>query len=99
MKRIVLKVGTSTLTRDTPRISRGKLEDIAAQIKQLRDEYEIILVSSGAIAAAKQVVELRNAGSIQEKQALASIGQVYLCLLYTSPSPRDLSTSRMPSSA
>ena len=24
---------------------------------------------------------------------------LYLCLLYTSPSPRDLSTSRMPSSA
>ena len=23
----------------------------------------------------------------------------YVCLLYTSPSPRDLSTSRMPSSA
>ena len=27
------------------------------------------------------------------------IGQPELCLLYTSPSPRDLSTSRMPSSA
>jgi len=26
-------------------------------------------------------------------------GLGYLCLLYTSPSPRDLSTSRMPSSA
>ena len=26
-------------------------------------------------------------------------GQPYICLLYTSPSPRDLSTSRMPSSA
>ena len=25
--------------------------------------------------------------------------RAYLCLLYTSPSPRDLSTSRMPSSA
>ena len=25
--------------------------------------------------------------------------RLYLCLLYTSPSPRDLSTSRMPSSA
>ena len=25
--------------------------------------------------------------------------QIYICLLYTSPSPRDLSTSRMPSSA
>ena len=27
------------------------------------------------------------------------IDQSWLCLLYTSPSPRDLSTSRMPSSA
>ena len=25
--------------------------------------------------------------------------EYYVCLLYTSPSPRDLSTSRMPSSA
>ena len=25
--------------------------------------------------------------------------RAYICLLYTSPSPRDLSTSRMPSSA
>ena len=29
----------------------------------------------------------------------AETGRVYICLLYTSPSPRDLSTSRMPSSA
>ena len=27
------------------------------------------------------------------------LGKPYVCLLYTSPSPRDLSTSRMPSSA
>ena len=27
------------------------------------------------------------------------VGEIYICLLYTSPSPRDLSTSRMPSSA
>ena len=30
---------------------------------------------------------------------LSSIEEVLSCLLYTSPSPRDLSTSRMPSSA
>ena len=29
----------------------------------------------------------------------SSTGQLGICLLYTSPSPRDLSTSRMPSSA
>ena len=31
--------------------------------------------------------------------AAADAGWVWACLLYTSPSPRDLSTSRMPSSA
>ena len=31
--------------------------------------------------------------------AIGSLGNLYTCLLYTSPSPRDLSTSRMPSSA
>ena len=30
---------------------------------------------------------------------LVELGIPYSCLLYTSPSPRDLSTSRMPSSA
>ena len=34
-----------------------------------------------------------------EKQFEIVIEQSKLCLLYTSPSPRDLSTSRMPSSA
>ena len=29
----------------------------------------------------------------------ANASRYYICLLYTSPSPRDLSTSRMPSSA
>ena len=31
--------------------------------------------------------------------AQGKVGRVNSCLLYTSPSPRDLSTSRMPSSA
>ena len=32
-------------------------------------------------------------------KALSSLRGMFTCLLYTSPSPRDLSTSRMPSSA
>ena len=42
-------------------------------------------------------LEQRLAGVIAAKQKLAE--QIDSCLLYTSPSPRDLSTSRMPSSA
>ena len=37
--------------------------------------------------------------SVLKKFIPDSIGQFLSCLLYTSPSPRDLSTSRMPSSA
>ena len=82
-KRIVLKIGTSTLTQGSSRISRGKIEDIANQIQQLTEAgHQIILVSSGAIAAARQVVKMRNSGSIKVKQALASIGQVQLMKIY-----------------
>ena len=41
-----------------------------------------------------------NTRAISEKVKLLNLNlEKYLCLLYTSPSPRDLSTSRMPSSA
>ena len=33
------------------------------------------------------------------KTCLVCFGRGYICLLYTSPSPRDKSSSRMPSSA
>lgn len=66
------------MTQGTERISRGKIEDIANQIKALREAYDVIVVSSGAIAAAKQHVSLRGQSEISVKQALAAIGQVHL---------------------
>lgn len=83
---IILKLGTATLTKGTDRISRAKLEDVAHQINEVRQKYDIILVCSGAIAAAKQFLKLENLGSgIKEKQALAAIGQPFLMkLIYES---------------
>ncbi|WP_417445249.1 glutamate 5-kinase [Joostella sp.] len=82
-KRIVLKIGSNTLTRETNHISRGKIEDIARQIAVLKNKYEFVIVSSGAIAAAKQFVNLESNGKeINVKQALASIGQLHLMRIY-----------------
>ena len=78
----MLKIGTSTLTGGSERISRGKIEDIAAQIHELRPEYEIILVTSGAIAAARQFSDIETSNSLQMKQALAAIGQLQLMRMY-----------------
>lgn len=83
MKKLVLKIGTSTLTNGTRLISRGKIEDIGRQILALRDEYDIVLVSSGAIAAAKQYINIKDAGKpVESKQAMAAIGQPLLMRIY-----------------
>jgi len=82
-KRILLKVGSNTLTKETNHISRGKIEDIGRQIAALKDDYEFVIVSSGAIAAAKQFVKLEHNGEeINIKQALASIGQPHLMRIF-----------------
>lgn len=82
-KRILLKIGSNTLTKESDFISRGKIEDIGRQIAQLKNDYEFIIVSSGAIAAAKQFVKLEHNGEeITIKQALASIGQPHLMRIF-----------------
>ncbi|WP_298781586.1 glutamate 5-kinase [uncultured Polaribacter sp.] len=82
-KRILLKIGSNTLTKETNNISRGKIEDIANQIAKLKDTYEFVIVSSGAIAVAKQFVKLESKQEeVFVKQALASIGQPHLIRIY-----------------
>ena len=82
-KRILLKIGSNTLTKETDNISRGKIEDIANQIAKLQDTCEFIIVSSGAIAVAKQFVKLESKHEeVFVKQALASIGQPHLIRIY-----------------
>ncbi len=82
-KKLVLKIGTSTLTNGTKLISRGKVEDIGRQILELQENYDIVLVSSGAIAAAKQRINIIDPGKLVEtKQAMAAIGQPLLMRIY-----------------
>ena len=82
-KKIVLKVGSSTLTSGTDRISYAKIEDLARQIVVLREEYDIIIVSSGAIAAARQMLDISDGSlAVDSKQALAAIGQPKLMNIY-----------------
>jgi len=54
-------------------------------VRALREDgYKVVLVNS-------------NPATIQNDPEMADV--VYICLLYTSPSPRDVEESRMPSSA
>ena len=53
----------------------------------------------GNAAAAEEISQLLYHLQVLMLERGITLDDVYSCLLYTSPSPRDLSTSRMPSSA
>ena len=83
-KRIVVKVGTSTLTYDTGKINLRRINDLARVLSDLRNEgYEVILVSSGAIGVAMGKLGFTEKPSdTKVKQSLAAVGQCELMALY-----------------
>ena len=64
----------------------------------MKDFKDKVAVITGAGSGIGRGLSL-HAASLGMRLVLADINQDGFCLLYTSPSPRDLSTSRMPSSA
>ena len=84
MQRIIVKIGTSTLTDGSTRLSLARMADLVRQMSQLQnDGHEIILVSSGAIAAGREVLgNIELPKHIPKKQMLAAIGQPRLMAIY-----------------
>ena len=82
--RIVIKVGSSTLTHATGQLDLRRIENLAKTLSDLKNTgKEVILVSSGAVSAgiAKSGLGHRPV-SLEEKQAMASIGQSELMKIY-----------------
>jgi glutamate 5-kinase len=79
-KRLVVKVGSNTLTGGGDALSAPLMMELAAQVARLvRDEHQVALVSSGAIVAGRQALHLaRNGQDIPFKQVLAAVGQAKL---------------------
>jgi glutamate 5-kinase len=82
--RIVLKLGTSTLTAGTNHISAPALIDIARQVQSLQKAgHQVIVVSSGAMAAGRAKLGFPQLPKdIPAKQMLSAIGQPRLMALY-----------------
>ncbi len=84
-KRIVVKIGTSTLTRADGVVDRDYLGDLVRQISVVRSEgAQVVVVSSGAIAAGIEALGLAaRPTEITDLQATAAIGQVRLIGTYS----------------
>lgn len=80
--RLVLKLGSSTVTRDGV-LDAPRLIDYARTIAALRVEgHQIVLVSSGAVAAGRATLRTHSDPIVVGKQMLAAIGQPRLMALY-----------------
>lgn len=81
--RIVIKVGSSSLTYDNGNINLNSLDILSRQIADLMNQgKQVILVSSGAIAAGRSYLEVERPEKLADKQAIASVGQAVLMQLY-----------------
>lgn len=84
-KRIVIKVGTSSLTHpETGLLDFIKMEKLVRELTDLSNQgKEVVLVSSGAIAVGRKAIGMRERPSkLEVKQACASIGQARLMMIY-----------------
>ncbi len=82
MKRIVFKVGSSVLT-ETSDIAKERMLNLVSLIAEARKKYEVILVTSGAVAAGYTALKLDKDMDISKK-VLASVGQPILMSSYKS---------------
>ena len=83
-KRIVFKVGTSTLTHETGKLNLRRMRDLARVLSDLKNAgREIVLVSSGAIGVGVGKLKLeRRPHDIGGRQACAAVGQCELMYIY-----------------
>lgn len=83
-KRVVVKIGSSSLTHENGGFDLRKMERLVRVLCDLKNMgKDVVLVSSGAIAAGRQAVGIdHKPDSVAQKQALAAIGQANLMMTY-----------------
>ncbi|MCP4757024.1 MAG: glutamate 5-kinase [Proteobacteria bacterium] len=83
-KRILVKVGTHVLGRTNGRLNYNRISDLVDQIVELRKDYQVILVSSGATGAGREFFQFQDEKDpLIRRQMLSSIGQGRLFQVYS----------------
>lgn len=84
MKRIVVKVGSNVLTTDAGKLNITRMSALVDQIAWMRHHgYEVILVTSGAVACGRRELRVdHQLDSVEQRQLYSAVGQVKLVNLY-----------------
>lgn len=83
-QRMIVKIGTSTLTGGSKKLSAPRLVDLARQMAALQKEkVQVALVSSGAVAAGREKLGFPTLPKeVPAKQMMAAVGQPCLMAMY-----------------
>ena len=83
-RRVVIKVGSSTLTHETGHLNIRRIEELVKVLSDLKNSgKDVVLVSSGAVSAGVAKLGLsERPHSTAEKQATAAVGQTELMKIY-----------------
>ena len=83
-RRIVVKIGSNVLTRKDGKLDVTRMSALVDQVAWLRKhDYEIILVSSGAVACGRRELTVDHSlDSVEQRQLFSAVGQVKLVGLY-----------------
>lgn len=84
-QRIVVKVGSNVLTRSDGKLDVTRMSALVDQIAWLiRNDNEVILVSSGAVACGRRELKVDHSlDSVEQRQLFSALGQVKLIGLFT----------------
>jgi len=80
MKRVVVKVGTHVLSEKNA-LCEERILNLVTFLVALMKNYEVILVSSGAVATGHSILKL-DKNFLHNRQALAAVGQPKLMATY-----------------
>lgn len=78
---LVLKFGTASITSPDGELDESIIQEIARQVASIYKNYNLVIVSSGAVAAGKRFLKNYSA-TLNEKKAAASIGNPLLLNTY-----------------
>ena len=82
---VVVKLGTSVLTGGTDKLDKAHMVELVRQCCELKKQgHQVILVSSGAVAAGREQLLKPCGRTLIDKQMLAAIGQGQLIHIWQS---------------
>lgn len=83
-QKIIVKVGTNALTTAEGKLNEPLIEDLVRQIAQVRKEHDVLLVTSGAMGAGRNIINKEMPyDNVTSRQLYAVVGQVKLMELYS----------------